>query len=126
MNGLKLRKIVGLFALVLCAAAVLVAHVWKQNTYVRMSIESARLGKECSKLRNSIALIDLEAGELRKLSRIEALAKARFGLETAKAPVPVYPEGGRPMEAGRADERARVSRESSTQKGMLAWLTKGL
>jgi cell division protein FtsL len=125
MKGLKLRKIVGLFLLVLCLASVLVAHVWKQNTYVRLSMEAARLGKEDARLRNGIALLELEAGELHKLSRIEALAKGRFGLESAKTPVPVYPEGGDEERAsglkGRMAEGTR-----KTESGMMAWLTKGL
>jgi cell division protein FtsL len=127
VKGLKLRKIVGLFALVLCLASVLVAHVWKQNTYVRLSIESARLGKECARLRNGIALLELEAGELRKLSRIEALARGRLGLELAKTPVPVYPEGGWPGE-GKAEERSgQMARKGGKiESGKLAWLTRGL
>lgn len=132
MKGLKLRKIIGLFLLVLCLASVLVAHVWKQNTYVRLSIEGARLAKEDAKLRNGIALLELEAGELRKLSRIEAIAKARFGLETAKTPVPVYPEGEAASGLGRSsaprpDAFNRVAgRTAKTESGMMAWLTKGL
>jgi cell division protein FtsL len=121
MKGLNLRKIVGLFALVLSMASVLIAHVWKQNTYVRLSIEAARLGKENSKARNGIALLELETGELRKLSRIEALAKGRFGLELVKAPIPVYPEGG-------FEERGAsvAAKGGKTESGKVAWLTRGL
>lgn len=122
MKGLRLRKIVGLFALVLCCASGLVAHVWKQNTYVRMSMESVRLAKASAKLRNGIALLEIEAGDLRKLSRIESLARSRFGLETAGDPVPVYPEGARMEEGG----RMMAGEGGGLESGKAGWLTRGL
>jgi hypothetical protein len=101
MKGLKLRSIIGLFCLVLTLAGVLVAHVWKQNAYVRMSINLVKLGKQQAQLRNEIALLDVSVGGLKKIGRIESLAKGRFGLEYGKAPVLVYVDG----EAGRGSER---------------------
>lgn len=94
MKGLKLRTVVGLFLLVLCAAGVLVAHVWKQNAYVRLSMSAVNIGKQKSQLRNDIALLEISVGGLKKLSRIEALARGRFGLEYGNAPVLVYLESG--------------------------------
>lgn len=94
MKGFRLRNIVALFALVLMGASILMAHVWKQNAYVRLSKESAQLNRDGKALRDSIALLEMEAGALRKLARIEGLAKARFGLEYGNNPVLVYPEEG--------------------------------
>ena len=113
MKGLKLRGIVGIFGLVLACAGVLVAHVYKQNTYVRLSMQSIRLGKEEARLRNEIAMLEVDVGGLKKLSRIEALARGRFGLEFAKTPVLVYPDG----EAA-ADFKG-------LEAGKVAWRTSG-
>jgi cell division protein FtsL len=115
MKGLKLRKIVGLFALVLLAAGVLVAHVGKQNAYIRISRESAKLAQGEARLRNQIALLEMEIGELRRFSRIEALARERFGLEYAKATVLVYPEPAAETAAG-----------ETPQAGKVAWRTSAL
>lgn len=90
MKGLKLRTVIGLFLLVLCAAGVLVAHVWKQNAYVRISMGAVKLAKQKAMLRNDIALLEVAVGGLKKISRIEGMAKGRFGLEYGKTPVLVY------------------------------------
>ena len=100
MKGLKLRTVVGLFLLVLCAAGVQVAHVWKQNAYVRLSMSTVRIGKQKSQSRNDIALLEISVGALKKLSRIETLAKGRFGLEYGNDPVLVYLESDADDEAG--------------------------
>ncbi len=106
MKGLKLRTVVGLFCLVLCLAGILVAHVWKQNAYVRLSMSTVRIGKQTVQLQNDIALLEIAVGGLKKLSRIEAMAKGRFGLEYGNAPVLVYLESdaaGNDAGAARAD-----------------------
>ncbi|MDB5102814.1 MAG: hypothetical protein JWP91_503 [Fibrobacteres bacterium] len=136
MKGLKLRTIVGLFLLVLCAAGVLVAHVWKQNAYVRISMGAVRLAKQRAQLRNDIALLEVSVGGLKKISRIEALAKGRFGLEYGKAPVLVYlggdaslgDEGGsaRTAQAGMAGRRETRGEGRGLESGKVAWRTNGL
>jgi cell division protein FtsL len=119
MKGLKLRTIIGLFCLVLCAAGVLVAHVWKQNAYVRISMAAVKLAKQKAQLRNDIALLEVSVGGLKKISRIESMAKSRFGLEYGKTPVLVYLDGGpRSDEAGEADESdARAARTAQAGFG---------
>ncbi|MEO7425236.1 MAG: hypothetical protein ABI036_08610 [Fibrobacteria bacterium] len=117
MKGLKLRTVVGLFLLVLSLAGVLVAHVWKQNAYVRLSMSAVKIAKQKSQLGNDIALLEISVGALKKLSRIEALARDRFGLEYGNAPVLVYLESGadgvgNPGEGGyegNAGRRARLA-----------------
>ena len=130
MKGLKLRSVVGLFGLVLILAGVLVAHVWKQNAYVRLSMDLVKLGKQRAQIRNEIALIEVSVGGLKKISRIEGLAKARFGLEYVKAPVLVYldEEAGRAAEAGPgpAGRQATAAGEKGLQSGKVAWRTSGL
>jgi cell division protein FtsL len=137
MKGLKLRSVIGLFCLVLTLAGVLVAHVWKQNAYVRISMDVMKLGKQQAQLRNEIALLEVSVGGLKKIGRIESLAKGRFGLEYGKAPVLVYVEG----EAGRggsrgADRAAGTARGTDarqaasegnrdTQSGKIAWRING-
>jgi hypothetical protein len=138
MKGLKLRSVIGLFCLVLTLAGVLVAHVWKQNAYVRMSMDLVKLGKQQAQLRNEIALLEVSVGGLKKIGRIESLAKGRFGLEYGKTPVLVYVDGeaergrgaGRSAGAGaRATEAGQSASygngNQETQSGKVAWRTSG-
>ncbi len=137
MKGMKLRSIIGLFCLVLTLAGVLVAHVWKQNAYVRMSMDLVKLGKQQALLRNEIALLEVSVGGLKKIGRIESLAKGRFGLEYGKAPVLVYLDrdaaGAGRSEAGGAARHARDTegREAAAagdrelQSGKIAWRING-
>jgi cell division protein FtsL len=113
MKGLKLRGIVGIFFAVLLCAGVLVAHVYKQNTYVRLSIGAVRISKVENQLRNEIALLEVEVGTLKKRSRIEALAKDRYQLEYGNTPVLVY------------SEREGASESKELDVGKVAWRTKG-
>lgn len=134
MKGLKLRTIIGLFCLVLCAAGVLVAHVWKQNAYVRISMATVKLAKQKAQLRNDIALLEVSVGGLKKISRIESLAKSRFGLEYGKTPVLVYFEGAsgpggsespaaRVAAAGSGSRESRVPEAKGLESGKVAWRT---
>ena len=133
MSGLKLRTVIGLFCLVLTLAGVLVAHVWKQNAYVRMSMGQVRLAKQQAQLRNDIALLEVAVGGLKKLSRIEGLAKGRFGLEYGKNPVlvylddtPVRAETPAPVGAQAAAQRAAGPEAKGLQAGKVEWRTSGL
>jgi hypothetical protein len=130
MKGLKLRSVIGLFCLVLILAGVLVAHVWKQNAYVRISMDVVKLAKQQTQLRNEIALIEVSVGGLKKISRIEGLARARFGLEYVKAPVLVYldRDEARASEAARepAGPQAAAEGDKGLQSGKVAWRTNGL
>jgi cell division protein FtsL len=138
MKGLKLRSVIGLFCLVLTLAGVLVAHVWKQNAYVRMSMDLVKLGKQQAQLRNEIALLEVSVGGLKKIGRIESMAKGRFGLEYGKAPVLVYVDGEAERAAARgtgrtaaADARGTEGRQAAsegnreTQSGKIAWRING-
>jgi hypothetical protein len=135
MKGLKLRTVIGLFCLVLCAAGVLVAHVWKQNAYVRISMGAVKLTKQKAQLRNDIALLEVAVGGLKKMSRIEGMAKGRFGLEYGKAPILVYLDGA---SAGRDDGMVASARTrrigdfaegegegKGLESGKVAWRTNG-
>jgi len=122
MKGIKLRAIVGLFFLVLCAAGVLVAHVWKQNAYVRYSMATVKLGKERAALRNEIALLEVSVGGLRKRARIEQVARERFGLAYGNVSVAVYREPGSGKRAGRDGG----DRNGAIAAGKVAWRTSGL
>jgi hypothetical protein len=118
---------------VLTLAGVLVAHVWKQNAYVRMSMDLVKLGKQQALLRNEIALLEVSVGGLKKIGRIESLAKGRFGLEYGKAPVLVYVDGdaGRDAERAAGSARGTGGRQAASagkrdlQSGKIAWRTNG-
>jgi hypothetical protein len=137
MKGLKLRTIVGLFCLVLCAAGVLVAHVWKQNAYVRISMGAVKLAKQRTLLRNDIALLEVSVGGLKKISRIEGMAKGRFGLEYGKSPVLVYMDGasaqgedgssnGRTARADGTESKESKAEGRGLESGKVAWRINGL
>lgn len=122
MKGFRLRNIVALFLLVLMGASVLMAHVWKQNAYVRLSKESMRLARDGKVLRDGIALLEMEAGALKKLGRIEGLARDRFGLVYGNNPVLVYPDG----EDGSEGVLARKGDGAeAAETGKSAWPTSG-
>jgi cell division protein FtsB len=123
VKGFRLRNIVALFLLVLMGASVLMAHVWKQNAYVRLSKESMKLAREGKALRDSIALLEMEAGDLKKLGRIEGLARERFGLVYGNNPVLVYPEGEDGAEGTLARKGAGTA---PAETGKAAWPTRGL
>lgn len=133
MKGLKLRTIIGMFCLVLCAASVLVAHVWKQNSYVRLSMDTVKLGKARAQLRNDIALLEVSVGGLKKRSRIEGMAKGRFGLEYGNTPVLVYVDGlegagnkgGSPAEVKTAKAGPSDGLSKGLEAGKVAWRIKG-
>jgi hypothetical protein len=136
MKGLKLRTVIGLFCLVLTLAGVLVAHVWKQNAYVRISMGAVKLAKQEAQLRNEIALLEVSVGGLKKLSRMEAMAKGR-GLEYGKVPVLVYLDGeARGAAPARAEDPAKAPVEARVgvidglgqglQSGKVEWRTSGL
>jgi cell division protein FtsL len=125
VKGFRLRNIVALFLLVLMGASVLMAHVWKQNAYVRLSKEGLKLTREHKALRDSLALLEMEAGDLRKLARIEGMAKQRFGLEYGIPAVPVYPEGAEGKEGVLARGNA-VAEPKELETGKAAWPTRGL
>ena len=122
MKGFRLRNIVALFLLVLMGASVLMAHVWKQNAYVRLSKESMRLAREEKSLRDGIALLEMEAGALKKLGRIEGLARDRFGLVYGNHPVLVYPEGEDGPEGAFARQGDGTE---AAETGKAAWPTRG-
>lgn len=136
MRGFRLRNIVALFLSVLLGASVLMAHVWKQNAYVRLSKEAVELDRERKALRDTLALLELEAAELRSPARLEALARERFGLEYGIAPVLVYPEadgdaravmarlGGAGSEAGAGGEGPMAVKD--LRRSVAGWLTRGL
>ena len=130
MKGLKLRTVVGLFFLVLCAAGILVAHVWKQNAYVRLSMSTVKIGKAKAQLQNEIALLEISVGGLKRLSRIEGMAKSRFGLEYGNTPVLVYlaseaGEGKAGAVASVGVETASRAEAKGLEAGKVAWRIKG-
>jgi cell division protein FtsL len=114
--------VIGLFCLVLVLAGVLVAHVWKQNVYVRLSIDLVKLEKRQEDLRNEIALLEVSVGSLSKLSRLETLARNRFGLEYVKAPVLIYMDA----DSSSRGRRLAAANRDGLQAGGASWPTNGL
>lgn len=126
MKGFRLRNIVALFLFVLLGASVLMAHVWKQNSYVRLSKESVKLERGRKALRDTLALLEMEAGELRNLARIETLAREKFGLEYGNTPVLVYPGEDEAKEGEPAQRHADAVPGKAPQRSVAGWPTRGL
>lgn len=93
MRGIKLRILVGWMALVSLAASVLLCVVWKEHEFVRLSRVVLRTQKEAARLQDGVLVLETEVQSLRKPSRLEELARERFGLINPGSPIVVQPEG---------------------------------
>ena len=102
-EGMRLRSVVGWMACAFLGAALLLAHVWRQNAYVRWSRDLFVADRHIDQVRNDIALLETEIDFLSRRSRLETIAREKFGMSESVSPIPVY-----------ADER--WARNASTAK----------
>lgn len=90
---MKLRNVIVMMAAALGLAGILVAQVFRQNAYVRLSKQIRLNDKKAEALRNEIASAEMEVRKLKSLSRIEALAQRGLGLEYETRTVMVRASG---------------------------------
>ena len=92
-GAVKLRVVVAWIVLMLAAASLPLAQVWKQQTYARLSRELIEAGRERDRLATEVLLLETETRALGQLSRLEAFARDRLGLIDPGPPVVIQPEG---------------------------------
>ncbi|NLB63115.1 MAG: hypothetical protein GX801_03290 [Fibrobacter sp.] len=73
---------------VLALPVFLSIPVWKQNTYLELMRNQAKLKGELALLKDSLSVLDKQITELQSLQRMEALAP-KFGLSFNKNPIKV-------------------------------------
>jgi type II secretory pathway component PulJ len=92
-------------AVIFLSASLLLGMVWKQHAYVRFSRDLHAGEKRHASLHNAVLLLETEVRALRQPSRLETLARDRFGLIHPGPPLLVQPDGqilARGREAGPA------------------------
>ncbi len=87
---MKLRKIFALMLLAVFCAGIFVVHVWRQNSFVQLSQEVSKNERELVKIRNEVARLELHVSELKKMSRVERVAREKFGLDFKVTPILVH------------------------------------
>jgi cell division protein FtsL len=92
-GAVKLRVVVAWIALMLVAASVPLAQVWKQQAYARLSRDLIEAGRERDRLATEVLLLETETRALGQLSRLEAFARDRLGLIDPGPPMVIQPEG---------------------------------
>ncbi len=103
MSGaVKLRSVAGWILAMLAVASVALAHVWKQQSHVRLSRDLAVGARDRDALAAEVLLLETETRGLRQYSRIEAVAKARLGMINPGPPVMI--RVGEPDPDGRSPE----------------------
>lgn len=133
VSGVKLRRVVMWIGAALFGAAVLSAHVYKQNLYVRLSREAQKLEQEMRKRQNELAALEIDVKGLTRRQRLEELAVKHFGLAYAGAPEKVYGgEGQSPHGLAQGEVMAMASMDGAQTNGgswvkeTVKWLTTGL
>ncbi len=86
-RAVKLRSVAGWILMMLAVASVAMAHIWKQQSHVRLSRELASGAGARDALAAEVLLLETETRALRQYSRIEAVAKARLGMINPGPPV---------------------------------------
>ncbi len=90
MKGIRLRSLFVWMALVFLGAGVLVAYVWKQNYYITQSKTVQAYTKERAQLINEIAAVEVSVNRLKRIERLEKIARTRLGLDYGSNPVLVF------------------------------------
>jgi cell division protein FtsL len=86
-GGVKLRRVAMWIAMMMVAAFLAMAYVWKQQTHARLSRELAKAGRDRDALAAEVLLLETETRGLRHYSRLEAVATTRLGMVKPGPPV---------------------------------------
>ncbi|MCD6024181.1 MAG: hypothetical protein K0Q91_1097 [Fibrobacteria bacterium] len=101
-GAVKLRAVFAWMALTLLVASLLLAQVWKQQAFVRLSRELIQAGRDRDALATEVLVLETETRALRQFSRLETFARERLGLINPGPPTVIQPEGQ--LLAGRSGE----------------------
>ena len=92
-SAVKLRAVFGWMVLMLLIASLLLAQVWKQQAFVRLSRELIQAGRDRDALATEVLVLETETRALGQLSRLESFARDRLGLINPGPPTVIQPEG---------------------------------
>jgi hypothetical protein len=96
-EGMRIRSVLGWMVCAFLGASLLMAHVWRQNAYVRWSRELFVVERHIDQVRNDLALLETEIDFLSRRSRLETIARDKLGLTETVSPIPVYAGDGAPL-----------------------------
>jgi cell division protein FtsL len=92
-GAVKLRAVFAWMALMLLVASLLLAQVWKQQAFVRLSRELIQAGRDRDALATEVLVLETETRALGQLSRLETVAREHLGLINPGPPTVIQPEG---------------------------------
>ena len=92
-GAVKLRAVFAWMALTLLVASLLLAQVWKQQAFVRLSRDLIQAGRDRDALATEVLVLETETRALGQLSRLETVARERLGLINPGPPTVIQPEG---------------------------------
>jgi hypothetical protein len=95
----KLRNIILWLGILLLAAGLFVAQVWRNYTYIKYTKNTVALKSRTSCLNNDIVHIKLDIEKLKDYKRLEKLAKERFSLVYAGVPNFIYRQDNNPVQS---------------------------
>lgn len=90
-RGFRLRTLVLWMGMILILALLPLGMVWKQYTYVNLSRALLECKKDRGRLQNQAMLLKTQVRGLLQPSRLESLARDRFGLIDPGPPIEVQP-----------------------------------
>jgi cell division protein FtsL len=112
-GAVKLRAVFAWMALTLLVASLLLAQVWKQQAFVRLSRELIQAGRDRDALATEVLVLETETRALGQFSRLETVARERLGLINPGPPTVIQPEGqllARGSEAGESGSSIQSAR----------------
>ncbi|HAO98756.1 MAG TPA: hypothetical protein DCQ83_01790 [Fibrobacteres bacterium] len=122
-KGFKLRLVIGWMVGVMLVISLPLGLVWKQYAYVNLSRDLLAAEKERGRLQNEVMLLETEVRALARPSRLESLARDRFGLVDPGPPILIQPEGQ--VLAGTSGSNGADTMNTASWRGKKAWRTDG-
>jgi cell division protein FtsL len=86
LRNTHLKNIFFIIGLMMLAAFLFVAQVWKQNEYIKLSKAHEAYRVQQDKLQSDIANILLDIKKLKDFKRLETIGKKHFGMQFAGVP----------------------------------------
>jgi cell division protein FtsL len=111
-------------AMVMLVASLPLGMVWKQYAYVNLSRGLQTAERDRGRLQNEVLLLETEVRGLMRTSRLETLARDRFGLIDPGPPILVQPEGAVLAGAGGSDGTMDTLKAASWRE-RAGWRTNG-
>jgi hypothetical protein len=125
MRGFKLRTVFAWMTLMVMTASLMLGKVWKEYAYAHLSRGLFLGEKDKAQLQNEVMLLETEVHALRQPSRLETLARERFGLVDVAAPIVIEREGKALAREEKSVEFSANENIQAARWGGFAWRIKG-